>query len=292
MRLSLHYLVSPGWIRLSCNVVCIANESWPEGTSWDLLHAYEYLLESLESAKKIAVALPDSGLLAVNVNLGWMKLDEYYQYLNDSPVIYGAAALHPAYRGAIFEDLWGDDAKRRTWIIKAKEIIQDLWEAEYKDLFSEDQDSDLPASKRLKSSRNKFTAWRNSKRGLTLQNQFVDESSGTSQQSSDSGLYVDEYDQWQRNVDDSDALVTDPYEYWHAGRLKYPRLSRMALDLLTVAPMSAECERLFSVAGQMVTRLRNQLDASTIGLCQTLRSWLREGLIGQLDQILAEPSRE
>ncbi|KAK2471388.1 hypothetical protein H9L39_17619 [Fusarium oxysporum f. sp. albedinis] len=36
------------------------------GTSWDLLHAYEYLLESLEFAKKIAVALPDSGHLAVN----------------------------------------------------------------------------------------------------------------------------------------------------------------------------------------------------------------------------------
>ncbi|EWZ27879.1 hypothetical protein FOZG_18414 [Fusarium oxysporum Fo47] len=80
---------------------------------------------------------------------GWIKLYEYYQYLNDSPVIYGAAALHPAYRWALFEDLWGDDAKRRTWIIKAKAIIQDLWECEYKGLFSEDQDSDLPASKDL-----------------------------------------------------------------------------------------------------------------------------------------------
>ncbi|EGU71922.1 hypothetical protein FOXB_17569 [Fusarium oxysporum f. sp. conglutinans Fo5176] len=114
------------------------------GTSWDLLHAYEYLIESLESAKKIAVGLPDSGHLAVNSNLGWIKLDEYYQYLNDSPVIYGAAALHPAYRWALFDDLWGDDAKRRKWIIKTKAIIQDLWECEYKGLFSEDQDSDLP----------------------------------------------------------------------------------------------------------------------------------------------------
>ncbi|KAG6979457.1 hypothetical protein FocnCong_v010330 [Fusarium oxysporum f. sp. conglutinans] len=121
------------------------------GTSWDLLHAYEYLIESLESAKKIAVGLPDSGHLAVNSNLGWIKLDEYYQYLNDSPVIYGAAALHPAYRWALFDDLWRDDAKRRKWIIKTKAIIQDLWECEYKGLFSEDQDSDLPVSKRLKS---------------------------------------------------------------------------------------------------------------------------------------------
>uniref|UniRef100_A0A0D2XRS9 HAT C-terminal dimerisation domain-containing protein n=1 Tax=Fusarium oxysporum (strain Fo5176) TaxID=660025 RepID=A0A0D2XRS9_FUSOF len=39
----------------------------------------------------------------------------------------------------------------------------------------------------------------------------------------------------------------------------------MALDLLSVPPMSAECERLFSVAGQMVSPLRTRLEASTIG---------------------------
>jgi len=83
-------------------------------------------------------------------------------------------------------------------------------------------------------------------------------------------------------------LVTDPYEYWHIRRLKYPRLSRMALDLLTVPPMSAECERLFSTTGRMVTKSRKRLDASTIGLCQTLRSWLRAGLIGSLDRILMD----
>ena len=65
-------------------------------------------------------------------------------------------------------------------------------------------------------------------------------------------------------------------------------LTRMALDLLTVPPMSAECERLFSTTGHMVTKSRNRLDASTIGLCQTLRSWLRAGLISSLDRILME----
>jgi hypothetical protein len=106
MRLSLHYPVSPPWIRSVCTIVFhVANEPRSEGTSWDLLHAYEYLLESLESAKKIAVSLPDSEYLTVNINLGWMKLDEYYQHLNDSPVVYGAAALHPAYRWALFDDL-------------------------------------------------------------------------------------------------------------------------------------------------------------------------------------------
>jgi len=57
----------------------------------------------------------------------------------------------------------------------------------------------------------------------------------------------------------------------------------MALDLLSVPPMSAECERLFSVAGQMVSPLRTRLEASTIGMTQTLKSWVRNGLIDVVD---------
>jgi len=77
-------------------------------------------------------------------------------------------------------------------------------------------------------------------------------------------------------------------ENWHMRWLECPKISRMALDLLTVPLMSAECERLFSITGLMVTKSRNRLDASTIGLCQTLRSWLRAGLISSLDRILME----
>ncbi|KAJ0136861.1 putative Cell division control protein 2 [Fusarium oxysporum f. sp. albedinis] len=262
------------------------------GTSWDLIHAYEFLLESLESAKRAVANFPDSHHLAVNINLGWLKLNEYYEHLNDSPLIYGAAVLHPAYRWALFDDLWGDDDERQLWITKAKEMVQDLWEREYRDLEVDDPEIELPANKRLKTSRNKFTAWRTKKRGLTARGISVTESPiqspAQSPRSSVGGLDLDEYEQWQRDIEDSDASVTDPYEYWHKRRLKYPRLSRMALDLLTVPPMSAECERLFSTTGRMVTKSRNRLDASTIGLCQTLRSWLRAGLIGSLDRILMD----
>jgi hypothetical protein len=188
----------------------------------------------------------------------------------------------------LFDDLWGDDEERRLWITKAKEIVQDLWESEYKDLELDDSEINLPASKRLKTSRNRFTAWRTQKTGLATGGLSVDESPAPSSGSSITSKDLDEYEQWQRDIDDSDALVTDPYEYWHTRRLKYPRLSRMAFDLLTVPPMSAECERLFSTTGRMVTKSRNRLDASTIGLCQTLRSWLRVGLISSLDRILME----
>ncbi|KAK8076815.1 hypothetical protein PG996_002985 [Apiospora saccharicola] len=91
--------------------------------SWDLIHAYEFLLETLESAKRAVANFPDGYHLAVNINLGWLKLNEYYEYLNDSPLVYGAAVLYYAYRWALFNDLWGDDDERRLWITKAKEMV-------------------------------------------------------------------------------------------------------------------------------------------------------------------------
>ena len=60
----------------------------------------------------------------------------------------------------------------------------------------------------------------------------------------------------------------------------------MALDFLTIQPMSAECERLFSAAGQMMTPQRTALDAVILSICQCLRSWSRAGLIDDLDPLL------
>ena len=53
----------------------------------------------------------------------------------------------------------------------------------------------------------------------------------------------------------------------------------MAIEILSVQPMSAECERLFSLGGLMVSPLWTRLEATTIGMVQTLRSWLKAGLI-------------
>jgi len=49
---------------------------------------------------------------------------------------------------------------------------------------------------------------------------------------------------------------------------KRPPLSRMALDLLTIQPMSTECKRLFSAAGKMVSGLRTNLDAEIIAIAR------------------------
>jgi hypothetical protein len=60
----------------------------------------------------------------------------------------------------------------------------------------------------------------------------------------------------------------------------------MAFDILSIPPMSAEYKRLFSAAGQMVSPLRTQIEASTIGIAQTLRSWVRNRLIRAEDSLI------
>ena len=104
--------------------------------------------------------------------------------------------------------------------------------------------------------------------------------------------FEDEYQHWISNHESSDGQVRDLLDYWHQKRFKYPRLSRMALDFLTIPPMSAECERLFSAAGRMVTPLRSRLDAQVIGTCQVLRSWLRAGIIPDLDPFFVSAAEE
>jgi hypothetical protein len=62
----------------------------------------------------------------------------------------------------------------------------------------------------------------------------------------------DEYEKWIKNENDH-IHVEDSFQYWHKRRARFPRLSEMPFNFLTIQPMSAECERLFSSAGQMMT---------------------------------------
>ena len=62
----------------------------------------------------------------------------------------------------------------------------------------------------------------------------------------------------------------------------------MAIDIFSVLAMASECERTFSSAGSMVSPKRSRLDASTIAVTQTVRSWLRAGLLEGYEGLLKE----
>ncbi|RKK77817.1 hypothetical protein BFJ71_g16647 [Fusarium oxysporum] len=238
------------------------------GSRTDVLEAFEFLLGKLEEAKALIHQYPEPEQFSFNVNLGWMKLDKYYRTLKDSPVYYAAATLHPSVRWAYFDDTWSQD--HPDWIQEAKDLVQTLWNTEYCNLEVRATLNDGHVVKKRKTKLSSFEKYREDHRRCQSPIPLPMIS------------LVDEYNCWQSDVSTADGDITDSVQYWISKQSEYPRLSRMALDVMTVRAMSAECERLFSAVGLMVTPLRNRLDASTIGLIQTLRSWLRAGLIDEL----------
>ncbi|KFA51448.1 hypothetical protein S40293_10230, partial [Stachybotrys chartarum IBT 40293] len=82
------------------------------GNVWDVIVGYEFLLAELEKAKAMVDQYPEPDHFRVNINLGWKKLDEYYNKLDETPIYYTSLALHPAYRWGYFETVWSG---RPTW---------------------------------------------------------------------------------------------------------------------------------------------------------------------------------
>jgi hypothetical protein len=76
-------------------------------------------------------------------------------------------------------------------------------------------------------------------------------------------------------------MVSDPWKWWleSAQRRRFPNLSLMAIDILSIATMSPETERLFSKAKLSVTDRRGSMNIGTLNLLECLRSWDRSALI-------------
>jgi hypothetical protein len=99
----------------------------------------------------------------------------------------------------------------------------------------------------------------------------------------------DDYEEWQKGREPGDRRIEDLIAYWVEKQDRYPRLSRMALDFLTIQSMSAECERAFSAAEKMVVALWNHLKAEVIGICHVFRLWYLAGVIEDVADIDLSP---
>jgi hypothetical protein len=194
--------------------------------------------------------------------------------LDETPVYYAAVALHPAYRWSFFDDKW-DSPHMQPWITKAQKMVEDVWEAEYK----EDERYNVileeePSMKRRRIMQSKFGRFRIQTRctpspmsGSPSPSPIPSPSSHRSQSIEQSDTRpLDEYQRWINSPEKNDDLVVDPFNYWRERRATYPRLAQMALDFLSIPAMSAEVERLFSSAGRMITAERASLDAKIIGI--------------------------
>ena len=233
------------------------------GLIWNVLFAYEYMLEALEKAQHDITDNANADRWKRSINNAWQVARKYYDKIQESPVYYTAVALHPRWRWRWLKGKW---ASQQDWITEARGIVKDLWDNEYKKRPIPDSTTAYAPSRAKGVFLSPFDQYRNT---ACLSSPF----------DIDNDPPTDEYERWQLDTAKTDADVDDPLRYWYHKRSDYPRLAQMAIEVLSVQPMSAECERLFSSGGLMVSPLRTRLEATTIGMAQTLRSWLKAGLI-------------
>ena len=66
-------------------------------------------------------------------------------------------------------------------------------------------------------------------------------------------------------------------QYWDRQAAVSLSLSRMALDLLSIPAMTAECERVFSSSKILISDRRNRLKDDIIEASEYLNYWYRRG---------------
>jgi hypothetical protein len=67
------------------------------------------------------------------------------------------------------------------------------------------------------------------------------------------------------------AIDDDPLAWWKLHEHQFPHIAKIARKCLAIPATSASSERVFSVAGLIVTKLRNRLDSSVVSAIVLLR---------------------
>ena len=219
----------------------------------EVLPAMDYLLHHIEAARE-ATTIPH---LATMMETAWAKLADHYELTEDSPVYSAATALNPSFKWAYMEKTWEDKA---GWIERAKSRVGQLWRESYKSTSSlpvlRPGSAEEPTTRRL----NGYKMWMNEQKATIFN---TDD---------------DEYEVYCR---EPVVMTPDPLRWWLevAQRRRFPSLSLMAIDILSIAAMSSGTERLFSKSKLTVTDQRGAMDAETLNLVECLRSWDSSALI-------------
>jgi len=90
------------------------------GALWQKLSTTEWLLAKFEDLKRESL----SQYFLACVNLGWKKLNKYYELSDTSPAYRLSVFLHPSHKMARFERSWGE---RRDWIEAVEQTICTSW---------------------------------------------------------------------------------------------------------------------------------------------------------------------
>ncbi|KAF5537639.1 ribonuclease H [Fusarium phyllophilum] len=197
-----------------------------------------------------------------SIDMCWFILDKYYTMTEDVPVYAAALLLDPSKRKRYIEECWPEE-----WHEGAFAAARSLWKEEYNydvEIHLSEQSLAVPALFKRK----KDTML--SKMRLEVRNKTMARARGK-----------DDFDSFISEAPIALAEDTTPLQWWCSEdvRTAYPRLSRMAIDILSVPAESAEPEQTFSGARRTARWDRLRLLIESIEKIECIGNWLREGHI-------------
>lgn len=193
------------------------------GAVFDVLPAMDMVLSMLEDAKLAYQA--DKSPFASCINLAWMKLDEYYDLSDKSPVYIVAVILDPRLKLQYIENRW---STRPEWIEAAQRKVRTMFN-HYRD----ESGSSAPSASTPESTSTSAALMHPES---TLRKWKYGPVAPVTH-----GEELDDY--LHRPLEAQDVA---PIDYWKANKAKYPILALMAWDILSIPAMSSEVERVFS----------------------------------------------
>ncbi|KAL2147135.1 hypothetical protein VTI28DRAFT_565 [Corynascus sepedonium] len=177
------------------------------------------------------------------IDNAWVKLNECYALLGDSPLYATSIILHPGLGISFLEANW-TSPMQLAWLMDAKRQLKESLEKWYPALESEDSLKKTP-----KSSPSPVVSAKKDPGGLS---QWIRSKHPKSTQA------ASELDMYYR-IEPQE--VSDPIPWWVGHKGTFPRLSRFALDILAIPAMEGDCERAFIAAEP------------------TMKNWTRSGSI-------------
>ncbi len=219
-------------------------------------------LPSNEPAVDDTIELEDH--FSINIDLAWTKLNQYYTKLDNSPIYVAAVVLHPRFKWRWIEQAWKE---RPDWINGARQSFSQLIN-QYRYWQPPEDEQSLPKRPRL---------------DIDVTTDYPSDEEGDEEGDIDQQLASYRKDSTYRHLDI--LPTTSPIPYWLGKRSIWPQLAALALQVNSIAVMSDEPERVFSIAGATVTPRRRALADSSINNLMVLKAWSKAGLI-KLDRYL------
>lgn len=185
--------------------------------------------------------------------------DKYYDKTDESPLYASALILHPNCRAKYIRANW-----KPKWQRPVLKKVKDLW-ISYRD----GQNGNFPSPPRISKER---------------RDDYLDEYDRAAK---NLRRYIrpptqDEFDDYS-NGEPCDIGKASALEWWcqEPQQDRWPKLSLMAIDILSIPAMSAEPERVFSGARRTISWERAQMGATNLERVECLKHWQRSGIIDQ-----------